>query len=56
MLHYSEHKDVIVMDSSAKSLAIKLQGRSLTVSSLTEAFRVGPQVLHFFYSAVLFSS
>ena len=34
MLHYSEHEDVIVMDSSAKSLASKLQGESLSPSSL----------------------
>ena len=27
MLHYSEHEDVIVMDSSATNLANKLQGR-----------------------------
>ena len=35
MLHYSEHEDVIVMDSSAKSLASKLQGEGLSSSSPT---------------------
>ena len=29
MLHYSEHEDVVVMDSSATSLANKLRGKSL---------------------------
>ena len=29
MLHYSEHEDVVVMDSSASSLARKLQGKYL---------------------------
>lgn len=35
MLHYSEHEDVIVMDSSATSLAKKLQGKHHLSSSLT---------------------